>query len=570
MPDKILTRLKKQSRDSKKRSLFNCEMEWITQPPTMLHKNKHFSFCIQITNTGTETWMPASESGENHILIGGGYYRGKRLIHYFGGWHELENPVNPNEKITIEIHTNIEGLSLGFNTLHIECVKSADGFFSEWGGGYLTHMFDVTIPDESTQLWERGLNSCTNMWTPTEGVSSADDQHYPLFVTYTKNACVTDLQGYEYLDFIMGWGTAVLGYNHPDVQEAILRNMHIAPTLSLTHPLQVEVAEKLCEMLPCGERVLFGKNGSDVLQAAVRIARSYRNKDTVLCCGYHGFHDWFIGTVSSVNGIPQSIRNMVEPFPYGDLQFLEDRLNRSDDIAAIVMEPLFHQYASTEYLQTIRTWTQERDIPLIFDEIMSAFRIANGGAQEKYGVIPDMVTVGKGIANGMPLAALAGSRKYMDLSFNIGYGPTFQGEVYSLAAASAALDVFKREPVCETIFNLSTSLQQQFVNIAKQFEIPVELQGSPTRQIIYFHPYKQYNTAQLRTYFLQELLHHNILTAGHWLTSYAHTTEDIAHTIAAISEIFSRMKIILEEEKLEQHINVPMHQLFVGEKITSE
>lgn len=569
IPQKIFNRMKKHRLDRQKRILFNCEMEWEQLPPSVLPKNMHFSFRIRVKNTGSETWQPSSESGENSILIGGGFYRGKRLIQYFGGWHELQHPVKPGEEISVEIQTNNEGLSLGFHTLHVECVKTADGFFSEWGAAHLSHIMDVALLDESGQLWNRGLHVCTNMWSPTEGVSKNKHSHYPLFITYTNKARVTDLQGDEYLDYIMGWGTAVLGYNHPDVQEAILRHMHIAPTLSLTHPLQIEVAEKLCEMLPCGERVLFGKNGSDVLQAAVRIARTYRNKDTVLCCGYHGFHDWFMGTVPTVNGIPQAVRDMVEAFPYGDLEYLEERLNRTDDIAAIVMEPLFHHYASTEYLQTIRLWTLERDIPLIFDEIMSAFRIANGGAQEKYGVIPDMVTVGKGIANGMPLAALAGSRKYMDMSFHIGYGPTFQGEVYSLAAASAALDVFQREPVCETVFGLSSSLQQMFIEQAKQFDIPVELQGFPTRQMIFFHPYKQYSTAQLRTYFLQELLHHHILTAGHWLTSYAHTAEDIEFTAATVGKILSKMKHYLDHDELEHHIHVPMHQLFVGEKITN-
>ncbi len=565
--NRIKKRIKNIMLDQNKSTAFASQIEWVTPPPDSVMKDSSFSFDVRVKNVGQEVWKDGASETDRSVMIGGGFYHENILIAHFGGWGQLPHPLKPAQTATVSIQSNTFSLPLGEMILRVECVQLGSGFFSEWGSPALEHKMSIIITSDSENLWQRGLRSCTNMWTPTEGFFQHENYTYPLFITKSDKARVYDLQNKEYLDYIIGWGTATLGYNHPEIQNAIRRWLSVGPTLPLTHPLQVEVAEKLSSILPCGERVLFGKNGSDVLEAAIRTARSYRAKDRVLCCGYHGFHDWFIGTVAGVKGVPRAVRELVEMFPYGDLEYLKNRLDRADDVAAIVIEPVFQNCEPTEYLQTIRMWTEERDIPLIFDEIMSAFRIANGGAQEKYGVIPDMVAVGKGIANGMPLAALAGKRKIMDYCFDVGYGPTFQGEVYSLAAASTAIDIYQREPVCQYITSIAIQLQNGFLEKARQHEIEVELHGVPTRQMVHFHEINGYSSAMIRTFFVQELLHRNILCAGHFLTCYAHTDDDISYTINTFDEVLAKLKKILMSKTLEQNIHIPVHQLFLGEKL---
>ena len=544
-----------------------AELTWIDPPPKATSGNAHFTFCVRVRNAGREAWPDGASESDGSVMIGGAFYRNGERAAYMDGWGALPHPLGFNQTAEIVIQTNALALEPGRYRLKVDAVKLAAGFFEEFGSKPLEWDFEVTLADESEQLWRKAIPRCTNLWSLSQGTRQGRTGKYPLFAAASEGSRITDMEGATFLDYVMGWGTATLGYNHPAVREAVASVLSVGPTLPLPHSLQVEVAEKLCSFLPCGERVLFGKNGSDVLEAAVRIARAHTGKERVLCCGYHGFHDWFAAALDGVEGTARADRELVHSFPYGDPDFLHSLLDRHhDEIAAVVMEPASMAYPPEGYLETVRQWTEDRGIVLVFDEIMSAFRLANGGAQEKYGVYPDLAAVGKGIANGLPLAALAGRRSVMDRVFNVGYGPTFHGEVYALAAANAALDVYANEAVCERICATGDALERGIAKYARRYGIGLETTGVAPRLVFEFQAAGRYTPAHLRTYFLQELLECGILCGGTLLPSYAHSDGDVRQTLKAVKAIFKSMKRLIARDKLMDEIRIPLHVLYLGER----
>ena len=545
---------------------WSAELTWELPPPRSTLPGSHFTFRVRIGNAGTEVW-PATVSGaEGAVMLGGVFMRDGEPCGYMGGWAELDAPLAPGREAVIEIQTNTEELAAGSYKLNIDMVRTGVGFFHEWGSEPLLWDIEIREPLASEDLWKRALRSCTNLYTISQGVHHGRDGAYPLFTAQTEGARLTDISGRTFLDYIMGWGTATLGYRRPEVEEAVREQLGTGPTTPFPHPLQVEAAERLCGILPCAERVLFGKNGSDVLEAAVRIARAHAGRDIVLCCGYHGFHDWYVASIDGIAGIPAALRELTVAFPYGDLDavrgLLDQHVNR---VAAVVIEPCSMAYPPSGYLETLREWTQAEGIVLIFDEIMSGFRLANAGAQQVFGVSPDMVTVGKGIANGLPLAALAGPHRIMDTAFKIGYGPTFHGEVYALAACCAALNVFETEAVCDHLCALGQALKLGLEGLAKEYEIPLTLSGILPRQVLMFGDAGESSAQLARTYFLQELLEESIICAGTFIPSYAHTGRDIHATLHAVEAIFARMRDALDRRALSEEIHIPHHTLYLGE-----
>ncbi|MEW6236687.1 MAG: aminotransferase class III-fold pyridoxal phosphate-dependent enzyme [Candidatus Omnitrophota bacterium] len=543
------------------------DLHWKNRPPRAASQGAHFSFSVRARNTGREKWRDGDSEIMRSVMIGGAFYRGGQRIAYLEGWGKLPQPLAPGEEAIVEIKTNASALPEGRYILRVDAVKLGVGFFEDFGSPPLEWEIEIAAPDESEALWSRALPRCVNLWTPSQGARRGLKNLYPLFAVRSDKARIISSDGREYLDYIMGWGSAVLGYNRLEIQEAIRECISVGPTLPLPHPFQVEVAEKLAAFIPCAERTLFGKNGSDVMEAAIRIARAYTGRRLVLYCGYHGFHDWYVAGIGGVKGIPNEMRSLVQPFPFGDLDALKRLLDaHRNEIAAVALEPCSLDYPPEGYLETVRAWTREAGIVLIFDEIMSAFRLANGGAQEKYGVLPDMAAVGKGMANGFPLAALTGPRSIMDSAFDIGYGPTFQGEVYSLAAAMAALDIYAREPVCETVCALGETLREGVLSAAKHHEIQLKWKGIAPRLVIEFQSAGDYTSAMLRTFFIQELLEEGILFGGTFLPSLAHTKEDVKWTLDIIDSIFQRMRKALDEKNLLEKLYIPIHVLYLGEK----
>ena len=363
---------------------------------------------------------------------------------------------------------------------------------------------------------------------------------FPHFAVAADGCRITDSVGRTYIDWMNGWGPVLLGYNRTEVMEAIEFQAKAGPTLSLMHPIEVEVAELLVEMIPGAEMVAFGKNGSDAVNASLRIARAVTGRKMILQCGFHGFHEWYTCLHPSVEGMPDGLREQVEPFPYNDLDALEKLLiKHSGSVAAVIMEPVNLQIPSEGYLEGVKELTKKHGCLFIFDEMVTAFRLANGGAQEYFGVIPDLACIGKGMANGMPLSAVVGKREYMQRLPACGFGMTFRGETFSLAAAKAVLQLLKREPVCKHLASIGQELRERFEAAAKALGMKCVLAGPASRMTIEFHDCGNIPQSTIRNLFLQSCMKHGVITNGTLLPNFAHDQASIDESMVAFEAALS-------------------------------
>lgn len=267
----------------------------------------------------------------------------------------------------------------------------------------------------------------------------------PQMLERGRGARVEDPDGNSYIDYVLGLLPIVLGYGDPDVDAAIRAQLEKGITFSLPSPLEADLAEKLVQLIPCAEKVRFGKNGSDATSAAIRIARAHTGRDKVALCGYHGWHDWYIGATSRHLGVPQAVRELSFAFPFNQAERLTDLLRKDPDgFAAVILEPCGAAEPGEGFLQELRSITERHGIVLVFDEIVTGFRINLGGAQAEYGVTPDLACFGKAMGNGMPISAVVGRAEIMNVVEDIFFSGTFGGEALSLAASLATIGKLER------------------------------------------------------------------------------------------------------------------------------
>lgn len=360
----------------------------------------------------------------------------------------------------------------------------------------------------------------------------------PAFLCDGQGAWVRDLDGNRYIDYIMGLGPVILGHADPVVTEAVREAIGHGVSYSLPHPLETEVAELLCEVIPCAEMVRFGKNGSDATAAAVRVARAFTRREKVACCGYHGWQDWYIGTTDRHRGVPGAVRALTLAFPYNDIEALERLFHgHRDEIACVIMEPVTFELPSPGYLENVKELCAANGTLLVFDEVVTGFRIALGGAQEYFGVIPDLACVGKAMANGFPLSALVGRADIMRLFEEVFFSFTFGGETASLAACRATISELRRRNGIAQLRAAGTRLASGTRSMIARHGLTGTLGccGLPAYSAIRF-PDESHGGVILRSLFQQELLKRDILTFGNHMLSLSHDDEIIDRTLAAYGE----------------------------------
>jgi glutamate-1-semialdehyde 2,1-aminomutase len=360
----------------------------------------------------------------------------------------------------------------------------------------------------------------------------------PLFAARSKGGHTWDIDGNEYVDLVSSLGAVALGYGDEEINEAVVRQLQDGVTLSLATPVEAEVAERLVELIPCAEKVRFGKNGTDATSAAIRLARAHTGREHVIVCGYHGWQDWYIGSTSMHRGVPQRTRSLTHPIPYNDVAALEAAIAEHDgEIAALIMEPMTSTWPQEGYLQAVRRITEEHGIVLVFDEMLTGFRFAPGGAQEYFGVTPDLASFGKALANGFPLSAIVGRRDILDLMPTIFFSGTFGGETLSLAAAKVVLErMATGEPtrrLAELGQRLVNRVEESRPEASRSF---LSFTGHPTWT---FHQWAIEDPevlAQAKTLLLQEMLRRGVLVLNTHEVTTAHTDEDIEHVADAYAE----------------------------------
>lgn len=316
--------------------------------------------------------------------------------------------------------------------------------------------------DRSNALYARALETIPGAsQTFSKAAMSTVEGAAPLFLDRGEGARVWDPDGNVYIDYVLGLLPVVLGYRDPDVDGAIRAQLDRGISFSLATELEIDLAERLVELIPCAEMVRFGKNGSDATSAAIRLARAHTGRDKVAICGYHGWHDWYIGTTARHLGVPGAVRDLSVTFPYNDPDALDALLKAEPDAyAAVILEPEGLDAPAPGFLPAVRDLCDRHGAVLVFDEIITGFRRHLGGAQAAHGVTPDLASFGKAMANGMPVSAIVGRRDIMQRMEDIFFSGTFGGETLSLAAAVATVDKLKREAAPDAFAAMGRRLRE--------------------------------------------------------------------------------------------------------------
>lgn len=394
---------------------------------------------------------------------------------------------------------------------------------------------------ESERLLQRAESLIPSV---TQTLAKGPGQHVrgvaPVYAARGKGAQLWDVDGNVYLDYTMGVGPLILGYAVEAVDQAIRTQLEDGITFSLMHPLEVEVAEMIRNIVPGVERVRYSKTGADVTSAAIRLARAYTGRSIVLCCGYHGWHDWYIAVTDRNAGIPASVLGDSYTFGYNDIASVLDALD--DTVAAVILEPTVFDVPTADFLGELRQACTRNGTLLIFDEMWTGFRLALGGAQEFFGVRADLACFSKAVANGMPLSVLTGRADVMDLlDTEVFFYTTFGGEALSLAAAKATLTVLQEHDVITDVHQTGAAIADGLRDIIQQLGLEyVSVKGFPCRTVVGFDAHAG-DPLLLKSFVQQELLRHGVLWGGFHNVSWSHSNSDVAHTLDAYTHVLASL-----------------------------
>jgi glutamate-1-semialdehyde aminotransferase len=408
---------------------------------------------------------------------------------------------------------------------------------------------------ESRRLTERAEGLIPAL---TQTLAKGPGQHIrgfsPSFARRGRGARVWDVDGNEFVDWSMGIGPLVLGYGDPSVDEAIRRQLEDGITFSLPHALEVEVAEQVRELVPNAESVRFSKTGADVTSAAVRLARAFTRRNKVLCCGYHGWHDWYIGVTDRHAGVPASVRDATFTFSYNEPDSLAAALD--DDTACVILEPVVFEEPRPGFLEQVQSLCRRNGTLLVFDEMWTGFRLALGGAQERFGISPDLATYSKAIANGMPLSVLAGRQDVMALlDRDVFFFTTFGGEALSLAAALACMRKLRAENVPAHLARTGRRIREDYNDLALSLGMGAHTKcsGPDCRTLVTFAP-SLAEPLLARSFVQQELLRRGHLWSGTHTVSFSHGQAEADLLLAAYADVLPLLQRAAEAGTLARQL----------------
>jgi glutamate-1-semialdehyde 2,1-aminomutase len=429
------------------------------------------------------------------------------------------------------------------------------------------------------------------------GVSSmmrAASKPQPLYFKSAAGTKVVDVDGNRYIDYTLAWGPLILGHSHPTILKAVRDQLRKFQLLGAQHSLEGAVARKICRLIPCAELVAFSNTGSEAVQLALRLSRAFTRRQKIIKFEGH-YHGWMDNVLVSYHPKPPfpsdsqpapategqetaALGNILV-LPWNDLRALEKCLkDHRHEIAAIIMEPILCNSSCLMpvqgYLQGIRDLATQHGIVLIFDEVITGFRTASGGAQSLLGVVPDLATFGKAIAGGFPLSVVAGKREIMELIVQgrVVHAGTFNGAPISLAAADATLEVLSanRGAALRSTQNVGKTLMKGIQDSAEAAGIPVLLNGVGSAFHVSFTERTEMRTyrdtldanAQLRDAFIEAMLQEGVylLPDGRWYVSAVHTKSDVVFTLQAVRKALARIKaqgLIIPRSRLEAAAGQP-------------
>lgn len=399
----------------------------------------------------------------------------------------------------------------------------------------------------------------------SQTLSKAPDQFIrgvsPYAIAKGKGCYVWDVDGNKYIDLISSLGAIILGHQHPVIDRAVIAQRKRGVIFSLPGDIEVELAEEIARIIPFAESVRFGLNGADATSAAIRVARAYTGRDHVAKCGYHGWSDWSISTHPlRSRGVPPPVKALTHEFSYNKIETLEKIFTEhGNDIAAVILEPYSNVLPKDDFLKKVKDLAHKHGAVLIFDELVTGFRIAKGGAAEYFGVSPDLATYGKAISNGEPLSVLVGRKEVMSVldGQDVFFSTTYAGYLPSIAAAIANLRYMKTHNVQKKLWNTGELFMKEYDRVAKKHGLATYAEGLP------FHPYLIFKNSAgeddlaLRSLFIQEVAKRGILVSSAVLINYAHERKYIMEVIKKLDQVFAILKSALKKGDILQRLEGP-------------
>lgn len=416
---------------------------------------------------------------------------------------------------------------------------------------------------QSRLLYERALRPLA------AGVTTAFRAHerpVPLFIAEASGSHLVDADGNRYVDYVCGFGPIILGHGHEVVADAVGRAARTLQQVGGQHEGEVRLAERLCELVPSFERIRLAMSGSEGIHAAIRLARAATGRPLIVKFAGH-YHGWLdgvlVGTASlppglvESDGLPQSAVADVVLIEWNEVEVIRDLFARAGDrIAAVITEALpcnqGVMYPADGYLEELRALTESAGSLLIFDEVVTGFRVGIGGAQTLFGVTPDLTVVAKAMSNGFPVSAFGGRADLMNLvaSNQVLHAGTFNGGGISVAAANATIDVLSGDPgIYERMGRLGQRLMTGLENAADAVGLRLVTQGPGPVFFTWFleeggvSTYRDHRRADGGRYarFAELMLNEGtrVIPVGRWYLNAAHTDADIDETLAAAERAFA-------------------------------
>lgn len=378
-----------------------------------------------------------------------------------------------------------------------------------------------------------------------------DDQyplHSPGFLVKGRGCHVWDVDGNEFIEYNMGLRSVTLGYANERILAAAYRQLGEGGNFTRPSPIEVDCAEEMLSIIDGAEMVKFGKNGSDVTSAAVRLSRAYTGRDFVAICADHPFFsgdDWFIGSTPMSAGIPKAVQELTLKFSYNSLESVQALFQQyPKQIACLIMEPEKEAAPANEFLHSVQELCRNNGTIFILDEMICGFRWHLGGGQRYHGIVPDLSTFGKALANGFSVSALVGKRELMkrggldhDAERVFLLSLTHGGESHGLAVTKEVIQIYKQEPVIETMWRAGERLEKgirrsvQELGLNEYFKVV----GKPCALVYATLDSEKRPSQSFRTLFLQETIKRGVI-APTFVVSYCHTDEDIDRTVESVHE----------------------------------
>ncbi|MFY1028059.1 glutamate-1-semialdehyde 2,1-aminomutase [Actinobacillus seminis] len=426
-------------------------------------------------------------------------------------------------------------------------------------------MHSATLFSRAQQVIPGGVNSPVRAFKGVGGT--------PVFIEKAKGAYVFDTDGKQYIDYVGSWGPMVLGHNHPSILGAVIKTAENGLSFGAPTPLEIELAELVCQLIPSIEMVRMVSSGTEATMSAIRLARGYTKRDKIIkfegC--YHGHSDSLLvkagsGALTlgqpSSPGVPEDFAKHTLTCEYNNIDSVKQAFEQyPNDIACLIIEPVAGNMncvpPKAGFLHALRELCDQYGTVFIIDEVMTGFRVALGGAQQYYGVTPDLTTLGKIIGGGMPVGAFGGKKEIMQ--YIAPTGPVYQagtlsGNPIAMAAGLACLNELKKVGNEQRLAQLTETLAQGLKALAQKHEIPLVINYvggmfgfffTQLNEVISYQDVMQSDVARFNQFF------HKMLQQGVYLApsafeagfmSLAHSEQDIARTLAAADIAFATLK----------------------------